>query len=261
MYALAVQNIPDGKEWLYEVKFDGYRCLAGRDKSGVILWSRRGNLFNAQFPHIAQACERLPVDTLLDGEIVAIDQNGRISFNLLQHHRSHAQALLFYAFDVIMCRGKNLLQVPLAKRRAVLGELFDDLGGKTNPIGLSETIDATPQELIRVVKEFGFEGIIAKRKDSLYESGKRSGAWVKYKIHQGQEFVLGGYVPDHPFDSIIVGYYQGGKIYYAAKVRNGFVPHTARKYFNASKDWKAMLVPSSTSLKRNARCGRSLGRK
>jgi len=106
MYALAVQNIPEDKEWLYEVKFDGYRCLAGRDENGVTLWSRRGNIFTSQFPHIARACERLPADTLLDGEIVAIDKSGRISFNLLQHHRSHVQALPFYAFDVIVCRVK-----------------------------------------------------------------------------------------------------------------------------------------------------------
>src|SRR5262249_4097325 len=88
MYALAVQNIPEGKEWLYEVKFDGYRCLAGKNKNGAALWSRPGNLFTSQFPHIARACELLPADTLLDGEIVAIDKSGRISFNLLQHHRS-----------------------------------------------------------------------------------------------------------------------------------------------------------------------------
>ena len=102
MYALAVKNLPEGKEWLYEVKFDGYRCLAGKRNDGVTLWSRRGNLFTAQFPHIACACERLPADTLLDGEIVAVDESGRISFNLIQHHRSQAQALLFYAFDVLM---------------------------------------------------------------------------------------------------------------------------------------------------------------
>jgi ATP-dependent DNA ligase len=69
MYALALQRLPEGKDWLYEVKFDGYRCLAGRDASGVTLWSRRGNLFTAQFPHIARACERLPSGTLIDGEI------------------------------------------------------------------------------------------------------------------------------------------------------------------------------------------------
>src|SRR5262252_8450983 len=71
MSALRVQNIPEGKEWLYEVKFDGYRCLAGKSQNGVTLWSRRGNEFTFQFPHIARACERLPIDTLLDGEIDA----------------------------------------------------------------------------------------------------------------------------------------------------------------------------------------------
>jgi bifunctional non-homologous end joining protein LigD len=90
MYALAVKNLPEGEDWLYEVKFDGYRCLAARRGNGTTLWSRRGNLFTAQFPEIARACERLPPDTLLDGEIVAVDSNGKISFNLLQHHRSHA---------------------------------------------------------------------------------------------------------------------------------------------------------------------------
>src|SRR5215472_15999326 len=191
MYALAVQNIPEDKEWLYEVKFDGYRCLAGRNKAGVTLWSRRGNLFTSQFAHIARVYERLPVDTLLDGEIVAIDQSGRISFNLLQHHRSHAQALLFYAFDVMVRRGKNLVSTPLEKRRTLLNELFDDLGKKASPVCWSETLDATPADLIRVAKEVGFEGIVAKRKTSLYEPGKRSGAWLKYRINKGQEFVIG----------------------------------------------------------------------
>ena len=76
MYALAVKNLPEGKDWFYEVKFDGYRCLAGKRSDGVTLWSRRENLFTTQFPHIARACERLPADTLLDGEIVAVDESG-----------------------------------------------------------------------------------------------------------------------------------------------------------------------------------------
>jgi ATP-dependent DNA ligase len=171
----------------------------------------------------------LPVDTLLDGEIVAVDKNGRISFNLLQHHRSHAQALLFYAFDVIVCQGKSLLAVALEKRRALLNETFEDLSKNASPLCLSETMDATPADLIRVAKEVGFEGIVAKRKTSCYEPGKRSGAWLKYRINKGQEFVIGGYVPDNPFDSIIVGCYQDEKLMYAAKVRNGFVSNTRRE--------------------------------
>jgi len=233
MYALPVQDLPKGNEWLYEVKFDGYRCLAGRDASGVTLWSRRGNLFTRQFPHIAHACERLPPNTLVDGEIVALDENGRVSFSLLQHHRSKAQALVFYAFDVLIYRGRSVLSVPLYFRREVLRRIFED--SKAAPIGLSENIEAAPTDLIRVAKEFGFEGIVAKRKDSYYESGKRTGAWVKYKVNRGQEFVIGGYTPGNPLDALIVGYYEGERLLYAAKVRNGFVPLVRREVANKFK--------------------------
>jgi len=227
MYALAIQKLPQGQEWLYEVKFDGYRCLAGIDASGVTLWSRRGNLFTNQFPHIAGACERLPPGTLVDGEIVALGESGRVSFNLLQHHRSKAQALVFYVFDVLAYRDRSLLNEPLKRRRETLSEMFK--GVKTAPIALSESLNASPDELIRVAKEFGFEGIVAKRKDSVYDSGKRTGAWVKYKVNRGQEFVIGGYTPGNPIDALIVGYYEGERLLYAAKVRNGFVTQLRRE--------------------------------
>jgi ATP-dependent DNA ligase len=111
---------------VYEVKFDGYRCLAGKDSTGVTLWSRCGNRFTDQFPTIANACEHLPPDTLLDGEIVALDANG-VSFNVLQHHRSQAQAILFYAFDVIIHRGRRLIHVPLEMRRELLSDIAADV--------------------------------------------------------------------------------------------------------------------------------------
>src|SRR5918995_684150 len=198
MNSQLVQQLPDGKDWLYEVKFDRYRCLVGKDTAGVTLWSRRGNDLTAQFPNIAKACEQLPARTLLDGEIVAIDENGRISFNLLQHHRSQAQALLLYAFDLLIHRGINLINEPLSKRREVLSDIMKPLTRKASAVSLSESIDATPTELISVVKEFGFEGVIAKRKASCYEPGKRSGAWLKYKINKSQEFVIGGGTPGAP---------------------------------------------------------------
>jgi bifunctional non-homologous end joining protein LigD len=169
MYALAVQQLPQSQEGLYEVKFDGYRCLAGRDSTGVTLWSRRGKLFTTQFPHIARACKQFPPGTLVDGEIVALDETGRISFNLLQHYSSKAQALLFYVFDVLVCRGRSL---PLSARREILSEIFK--ANTAAPISLSETLNASADELVRVAKEFGFEDIVAKRQDSLSESGKRT---------------------------------------------------------------------------------------
>src|SRR5262245_9750660 len=243
MYARLVQSLPHGQEWLYEVKFDGYRCLAGRDSTGVTLWSRRQNLFTKQFPCIAQACERLPPNTLIDGEIVALDSSGRVSFNLLQHHCSKAHALVFYAFDVLIYRGRSLLDVRVYVRREVLHRIFEDT--KAVPSSLSENIEAAPTDLVRVAKEFGFEGIVAKRKDSFYESGKRTGAWVKYKVNRGQEFVIGGYTPSNPIDALIVGYYEGGRLLYAAKVRNGFVPQLRRDVANKLKGLKIDTCPRS----------------
>jgi ATP-dependent DNA ligase len=150
MYARLANELPEGEEWLYEVKFDGYRCLAGRDSTGVTLWSRRGNLFTNQFLNIARACERLPPGTLVDGEIVALDESGRVSFNLLQHYRSKAQALLFYVFDVLVYRGGCLMQESLERRRETLRDIFT--GIKAAPIALSETLKASADELVRSPK-------------------------------------------------------------------------------------------------------------
>jgi ATP-dependent DNA ligase len=100
--------------------------------------------------------------------------------------------------------------VPLQRRRQLLAEA---LHGVADPVRLSETFETASTDLIQAAKEMALEGIIAKRKDSLYESGKRSGAWLKYRINRGQEFVIGGYTPGHPFDALIVGYYEAGKLY------------------------------------------------
>lgn len=227
MYATAVRELPDGDTWAYEAKLDGYRCLAGKDKAGVTLWSRRGNLFTRRFPDIARACEKLPPDTLIDGEVVAIDEDGRVSFNALQHSRPNAH-LQFYAFDLLIHRGRNLLRVPLESRRELLEEALEKVA---YPVIFSTSFKAKPAELIRAAKELQLEGIVAKRKDSCYEPGRRTGAWMKYKINQSQEFVIGGFTPGNPFDALIVGCYEGSKLKFVSKVRNGFVPHVRREVF------------------------------
>jgi ATP-dependent DNA ligase len=108
---------------------------------------------------------------------------------------------------------------------------------------LSETSETAPADLVRAVKEHSLEGIIAKRKDSLYESGKRTGAWLKYKVNRGQELVIGGYTPGNPFDALIVGYYEGQKLLYAAKVRNGFVPLVRREVASKLKGLEIDTCP------------------
>jgi len=241
MLAKSVTELPkDRHTWVYEVKVDGYRCLVGKDHSAVKLWSRRGNLFNQDFPGLARACAALPADTLVDGEVVALDQQGRMSFNLLQHRRSQASAIRFYAFDLLVYKGHSTINLEISERHDLLAQALANVDGD---VQLMQRFETSPAELIRAAKRLGFEGIIAKRRDSLYEPGKRSGAWVKYKINQGQEFVIGGYTPGHPFDAVIVGYYRDGQLIYAAKVRNGFVPRIRREVAKRLKALETEVCP------------------
>src|SRR6266550_6791584 len=228
MYATAVGQLPDGGTWTYEAKLDGYRCLAAKRSDGITLWSRRGTLFTDRFSAIAKACEKLPSETLIDGEVIAIGTDGRISFNALQHSRPNVH-IQFYAFDVLVHRRRNVLRLPLETRRELLADVLKKL---EYPVLQSQNFDAKPADLIRAAKELQLEGIIAKHKDSYYEPGQRNGAWVKYKINRSQEFIIGGYTPGNPFDALIVGYYDGADLKFAAKVRNGFVPHVRREVFH-----------------------------
>lgn len=241
MLARPVAELPKATDdWLYEVKLDGYRCLAGNDSRGATLWSRRGNVFSNDFPAIARACENLPAGTLLDGEVVALDERGRASFNLLQHRRSKASAIRLYAFDLILYQGRSLVSLKLTERRTLLTEALAFLEPS---VRLSESFEAEPDELLRGAKELGFEGIVAKRKNSLYEPGKRAGSWVKYKLNHADEFVIGGYTPGTPFDALIVGFYHENKLYFAAKVRNGFVPRVRRETFKKLKPLETTECP------------------
>ena len=227
MYVHAVSELPDGGLWSYEPKLDGYRCLAGKLSSGVMLWSRRGNAFTDRFRDVAIACQQLPPDTLIDGEMVAIGDDGRASFHLLQHSR-FAIHVQFYAFDILVHRGRSVQRLPLEERRDLLTAALKKV---QYPVIQSQAFNAKPADMIRAAKELQLEGVIAKRKGSLYESGRSSGAWVKYKINRSQEFVIGGYTLGNPFDALIVGCYDGGTLQYVGKVRNGFVPNVRRAIF------------------------------
>jgi bifunctional non-homologous end joining protein LigD len=226
MLSETVDELPEDSDlWSYEIKLDGYRSLALRDESGVKLYSRKKNLLNSRFPTIVKALESVEPGMILDGEIVALDDNGRPSFNLLQNSRFTAKQIHFYAFDLLVERNKNIMGLALEKRRELLAIRLEDVA---DPIRLSESIDGSPQEIVAAAKELSLEGIIAKRKDSVYQPGKRGRAWLKYKIHKFQSFVIGGYTAGNPFEALIVGYYEGDDLMYVAKVRNGFVPRVRR---------------------------------
>jgi bifunctional non-homologous end joining protein LigD len=166
---------------------------------------------------------------VVDGEIVALDDSGRPDFNLLQNFKAEASRIHFYIFDLLVCKDRDLTSLPLIKRRALLKSLVVI---RDKRIRISEYVEAGATELLAAVRKQHLEGIIGKRKDSLYEPGKRSGAWVKHRVTLGQELVVGGFTPGpHGLDAIIVGYYRGDDLVYVARTRNGFVPASRRSVF------------------------------
>ena len=204
MECLSVARLPEGSQWLWEIKLDGYRALAVKSGSDVTLFSRRQKSLNRQFPYIVEALVDLPDETVVDGELVAIDDSGRPDFHLLQNFRAKALRIHYYIFDLLCCKDRDLTRLSLIERRELLISLvmIDD-----KRIRISEYVEAGSSALLAGVREQHLEGIVGKRKDSPYQPGKRSGAWIKYRVNCGQELVIGGYTPGpHGIDAIIVGY-------------------------------------------------------
>lgn len=223
MLARPANELPSGAGWTYELKLDGYRALVLKTRTVVTLFSRRGNNLSNTYPTITRAFSFLPDDTMVDGELVVLDEEGRPTFSALHKSRFTPDALHFYVFDLLAYQRRDVRKLPLMQRRELLEQYV--LKGMRDPIRLSVVFNASPQRLIAAAKKSGLEGVVGKRADSRYESGERSGAWVKYKTNKGQELVIGGYKPGTTgFDYLLVGYYEGKHLIFIAKIRNGFTP-------------------------------------
>ena len=249
-------RVPEGPQWSFEFKLDGYRLEAVKSAGKITLYSRRQNVLNTKFPHIAAALRDFPDETVIDGELVALASDGRPNFNLLQNYRSAESHIIYYVFDVMTLEGRDLMQLPLSERREVLRSILP-----TNEhLGISIAVQMTAQEMIALVREQGIEGIVAKRTDSIYQPGKRTGSWTKHRISLGQEFVIGGYVPSNlGVDSLVIGFYRGSDLIYAGRVRAGFVPATRRQVFEQIKHLKTDRCPfANLPEKRAGRWGQGL---
>jgi bifunctional non-homologous end joining protein LigD len=232
MECLAVSKLPDAAHWTWEVKIDGYRAIAVKVAESVNLFSRTRKSFNGKFPYIADALVDLPFGTVIDGDLVAIDETGRPNFNSLQHFRTDQANIYFYVFDVVCLQNRDTTKLPLVERR----KLLKTLSFKDKRIKIVDYVEAEPAELLRAIREQRIEGIVGKRKNGLYEPCSRTGSWIKLRVARQQEFVVGGYFPGlHGFDSLIVGYYDADKLMYVARTRNGFVPASRRQVFSKLK--------------------------
>src|SRR4029077_13011367 len=251
MLLLRTEKLPEGLDLQYEIKFDGYRALAMKSGGKVQLRSRNDNDFNVRYPGIVKALAPMPDETIIDGEVVALDKDGKPSFNTLQNYGSAGAPLHFYIFDLLILEGRDVMGEPLVKRRELLEKHV--LPTLTEPIRYSPVLEAKLEDLIRSVKAQGLEGLVAKRRDSKYEPGLRSGAWQKMRVNQGQEFVIAGYQPSPKnFDALVIGYYDGGKLIYAARTRNGFTPASRVQLFKKIKPLEIDDCPFANLPEKNA---------
>jgi bifunctional non-homologous end joining protein LigD len=217
---------PTSGDWSYELKFDGIRACAIKDGRKVGLISRNRNELSARYPEVAAAVKNLPVDEcVIDGEVVALDAEGRSSFQLLQglEMEGRKSPICFYVFDLLQLGGRSLVGLPLTARKELLAQLCDGVG---DPVRFSGEIGGDASMLLGEVKRRGLEGLIGKLRDSVYEPGRRSGAWIKLKCLNEQEFVIGGFTPPQGarqhFGAVLVGYYEKKKFLFAGKVGTGF---------------------------------------
>jgi bifunctional non-homologous end joining protein LigD len=222
--------------WLFEPKLDGYRVLAIVQDGDVKLYSRRGLDCSGEYPWLVDAIRAQPYrDIVLDGEIVALDESGRPSFQLLQNRGGEPKPpLLYYAFDVLYRDGHDLRGVTLEQRKALLATSLIT----TERLRIVDTFAEDGITLFEAAKANGMEGIVAKRRDSRYEPAKRSDAWLKIKATYSDEFVIGGYTVGSgsrasTFGSLVVGYYEDGdrKLTYVGHAGSGFDDRTLDTLF------------------------------
>jgi bifunctional non-homologous end joining protein LigD len=242
MLLLRTEKLPEGPEWLIELKLDGYRALAIKSGGKVQLRSRNNNDFNSRYPGLVKALASMPDETVIDGEVVALDEDGRPSFNTLQNYGSARGALHFFIFDLLILRGREVIAEPLVKRRELIEKHV--LPKLADPIRYSPILEASLTDLVLSVKAQGLEGLVAKRADSKYEPGLRSGAWQKMRVNQSQEFVIAGFTPSlKNFDALVIGYCVGNKLIYAARTRSGFTPASRGNLFKKIKPLEIKECP------------------
>ena len=231
MAAELVDRLPEGDDWMYEVKLDGYRALLVKNGDQVQLRSRNDKDLAHAYPEIHAAGRRLQAQSaVVDGEVVAVDAQGHPSFQALQHRSAHpGHAVVFYAFDLLHLDGESLAARPLKERRARLPGVIGGSG-----LLLSDPLPGSAVQVAEAVRSLGLEGVIAKKWSSRYVPGQRGGTWLKLKLDKQQEFVVGGYRPGpNGIDALLVGFYEGRSLRFAGKVRAGFTPHVRREVFAA----------------------------
>jgi len=255
MLATAIEEPFDNPDWMFEIKWDGYRAIAFIDKGRVQLVSRNQNDLTGQYPDLSDLPESIKAKTaVLDGEIVVLDENGRPSFSLMQQRTGFRERgrraapkpqipIMYYAFDVLFVDGYDLRRVSLDERKRVLESIVTE----NESIRLSGHFPANGKALFEIAREKGLEGIVAKRNGSCYEE-RRSREWLKIKIKHQLEAVIGGYTEPEGsrpfFGSIVLGLYdKSGNLVHVGQAGSGFTQMTLASMWRRIKPLESKTNP------------------
>jgi bifunctional non-homologous end joining protein LigD len=229
--ATLVTDVPQGSDWVFEMKYDGYRCLAAIADDEVRLFTRTGKDWSEQFKAIASPLAKLTTGTaLIDGELCAFDAKGRTDFSTLKDHLGDGGPLTYFAFDLLELDGKDLTGLPLIERKAQLEKLLGPIE-KSSLVQYSAHVTGNGQKVLDALCAEGHEGIIAKLADAPYRS-ERTKAWLKVKCSKRQEFIIAGWSPStkkNTFASLLIGTMEDGKLVYRGRVGTGFTQTSARE--------------------------------
>jgi bifunctional non-homologous end joining protein LigD len=252
MLATAVDKPFSDKDWVFELKFDGYRAIAEIKKGKVRLYSRNG-LSMAGYTKIMAALSKLKTDVVMDGEIVLLNESGKPDFQKLQNYADNFKyALVYYAFDILSLQQKDLKKLPLTERKKILKGFLK----KNKQLRYSEHVDAKGEELFKEIRKDDIEGIMAKKKDSLYITGVRTKSWLKIKNHKSQEAIIIGFTAPRGsrmhFGSLLLAQYSHKKLKYIGHAGTGFTYDTLKELQKKMAPLITKKAPLEKVIKANA---------
>jgi len=233
MLTTLVDEAFDGDDWLFEIKWDGYRTVSSISGGKVELYSRNNLSFNQRYPEIVDELSTWTVDAVFDGEIVVLDENGHSRFQYLQNWMSDQQGTLrYYVFDILWLDGYDLTEVPLIDRKKILKQIIP----QSDAICYSDHVEKNGIKFFEAANQRGLEGIIAKKKNATYETDTRSKNWLKIKTALRQEAVIVGFTEPAGsrsyFGALVLGVYENGKLEYAGHTGTGFTHKTLKEVWD-----------------------------
>lgn len=234
----------DDPDWLYEIKWDGYRAIAEVVNGSVSLYSRNGLSFNLLYPAIVEELEKFKDDVILDGEIVVLDKNNRPSFQKLQQYGDHPDvALVYYVFDCLSYQGKDLKSLPLLERKKIAEKVLK----KKEVVRYSDHVNGKGKAFFEKIVAMDMEGMIAKRAASLYHPGKRTGDWMKIKHHHTQEAIIAGFTAPcgsrSHLGALLLAIRDGRKLKYIGHTGTGFTERILKELYQKLKPLEVKASP------------------